>query len=168
MPEGVGIPEEAMVVVVPAAVVVSVVVAEADSDDEAEAEADGVGVGVALPPSVGIETVTPLAAQVSLTLEMTSASSSGEQAFFTQGVTAAKRESAFWQWHLKSSSWEQPSEVRGPMKQLSCNSCLVKALIRQLWSTYRALGNIRKLSSGNSGQSNEGGDSEGLHCARCE
>ena len=76
--------------------VAAVVVPAADEDAGAdEAETEAVGVALALPLSEGMETVMPLAAQVSLTLEMTSASSAGVQFFFTQGVTAAKRESAF-------------------------------------------------------------------------
>jgi hypothetical protein len=125
LPVGVGIAETELdetvvdsvsveVEVVLASVVASVVVSVT------VAEAEGVGVGVAL--ASGIATVTPFWAQVSVTLEMTSASSAGVHDFLTQGVTAAKRDSAFSQWHLKSSRFSQPSVVRGVMKHDSCDS----------------------------------------------
>jgi len=86
---------------------------------EYNSEVVAVGVGVAL--AAGMSTVTPFSAQVSLTFWMTSASSSGVQLSLTQGVTAAKRESAFLQWQPKSSRFSQPSLVRGVMKQVSCD-----------------------------------------------
>jgi hypothetical protein len=68
----------------------------------------------------GSATVTPLAAQRSETLEITSASSAGVQASLIQGVTAAKSDSAFWQWHAESSIFWQPSLVKGAKKQFNC------------------------------------------------
>lgn len=104
-------------------VTVSVVVslAEVSLAEALDSDADGVGVGVAL--ASGRATVTPFWAQVSWTLEITSASSAGVQAFLTQGVTAAKRDSAFLQWHAKSSRFSQPSVVNGVMKQFNWNAC---------------------------------------------
>jgi len=113
-PVGVGIIETEVEVSVAVEVLVASVVVAPALDA-------GVLDGAAVLLESGSETVTPLAAHVSLTLEMTSASSSGVQLSLTQGVTAAKRESAFWQWHLKSSRSAQPSEVKGPMKQFKAH-----------------------------------------------
>jgi hypothetical protein len=121
LPVGVGIIETELAVdvtVVEATVSVEVVLAGA-----LDSEADALAVGVALALSSGMEMVTPFWAQVSLTLEMTSASSAGVQAFWTQGVTEDKRVSAFLQWQAKSSRLEQPSLVNGAIKQLSYNIC---------------------------------------------
>ena len=119
LPVGVGKPEtelelDASVTVVDdTSVEVAVVVALASEL--------GVGVGVGVALSLGTATVTPFEAQVSSTLEMTSASSAGVQFSLTQGVTAAKSESAFLQWQAKSSRFSQPSVVRGVMKQFNCH-----------------------------------------------
>jgi hypothetical protein len=121
LPVGVGNIETELAVevtVVEATVSVEVVLAGA-LDSEVDALADELAVGVALALSSGMEMVTPFWAQVSLTLEMTSASSAGVQAFWTQGVTEDNRVSAFLQWQAKSSRLEQPSLVNGAMKQLS-------------------------------------------------
>jgi hypothetical protein len=74
----------------------------------------------------------------------------------------ARRLDPFWQWHLKSVIDEQPSVERGVMKQLSCG-VLVMTLVNDCASTYGARWDVVKLSRGNSGQSNDGGDSESLH-----
>lgn len=78
-----------------------------DSGASEEAGADEAGAEEA--PGWGTSMGTPALAQVDSTPEMTSACSSAEQAPWTQGVTLAKRESDFWQWHLKSVRSEQPS-----------------------------------------------------------
>jgi hypothetical protein len=89
-----------------------------DAMDDADATAE-----------LGTETDTPAALQVFVTPEITAAWSEDEQAFWTQGVTAEIRVSNFWQWHLKSVNWEQPSEPNGVRKHESC--------LRISWCTLR-------------------------------
>jgi hypothetical protein len=117
LPEGVGTAETEVesVVEVETEVLVSVVVASAPELDEPD------GAGVLLAPDSGTDTVMPFSAQVSSTLEMTSFCSASLQAFLTQGVTAAKSESAFLQWQAKSSRLAQPSLVKGLTKQLKAH-----------------------------------------------
>lgn len=78
---------------------------------------DGAAEGAALVSGMVMGTPTPL--HVSSTAWMVVAWSAGEQAPWTQGWTVARREAPFSQWHLKSVRDEQPSEVRGPTKQVS-------------------------------------------------
>lgn len=95
-----------------------------DTTDDADASADETADDTAEEAAVGVGTEmgTPADSQVLLTPEMTEAWSAALHAFWTQGVTEAKRESDFWQWHLKSVSSEQPSEPRAVRKHWSCRA----------------------------------------------
>lgn len=73
----------------------------------------------AAPEALGMAMGTPASWHVFSTAEMVEAWSEAEHAFWTQGCTVARRAVPFWQWHLKSVRAEQPSEPRGPMKQLN-------------------------------------------------
>lgn len=115
---------------------------------------------------LGTEMVTPAEAQVFSTPLMTSACSSAVQAFCTHGVTLERSASDFWQWHLKSVSSEQPSELNAVKKHWSCGG-LARGRRggsqRQVRFSYRTLGQVSKLGRGNTGQSDEEGRNEGLH-----
>lgn len=78
----------------------------------------------------------------------------------------ARRDAPFWQWHLKSVRAAQPSEERGPMKQVNCCR-LVTVRDESKLGTYGALRDVVQLSRGNRGQSNDGGDCESLHVDDC-
>jgi hypothetical protein len=78
--------------------------------------------------ALGISMGTPASWQVFSTAEMVEAWSEAEHAFWTQGCTVVRRVVPFWQWHLKSVRAEQPSDPRGPMKQLNYDM-LVRASI---------------------------------------
>jgi hypothetical protein len=70
-------------------------------------------------PAPGMTMGTPAAWQVLWTAAMAEAWSAAEHAPWTQGCTVERRLAPFWQWHLKSVRAEQPSVVRGPMKQFN-------------------------------------------------
>lgn len=72
-------------------------------------------------PAPGIWMGAPFSAQVFWTAAMVASLSLELHAPSTQGCTEERSWAPFWQWHLKSVRDEQPSLVRGPMKQLSCD-----------------------------------------------
>jgi hypothetical protein len=78
--------------------------------------------------AAGIWMGTPASWQVFSTAWMVVAWSAAEHAFSTQGFTVARRAVPFWQWHLKSVREEQPSDPRGPTKQVNYDT-LVRASI---------------------------------------
>jgi len=93
---------------------------EGAADDWAADDTGAVLLGAALETAElasGMVMGTPAAAQVELTAAMVFAWSSAEHAFFTQGVTDARRLSLFLQWQAKSDSDEQPSLDNGVRKQ---------------------------------------------------
>lgn len=75
----------------------------------------------------GISMGTPAAAQVDSTPEMVAAWSSAEQAFWTQGWTVANSSVPFLQWQAKSVKPEQPSVVRGVMKQFKAQDGMLSS-----------------------------------------
>ena len=119
--------------------------------------------GASVSLGFGTEMVTPAEAQVFSTPLMTSACSSAVQAPCTQGVTLARSASDFSQWHLKSVRSEQPSPVNAVRKHWSWKGVSKVVCEKKVQVTYGALGEVRKLSRGNTGQSDEKGGNEGLH-----
>lgn len=69
--------------------------------------------------ALGISMGTPASLQVFWTAAMVEARSVALHAPWTQGCTEERSWAPFWQWHLKSVRAEQPSLLRGPMKQLN-------------------------------------------------
>lgn len=92
----------------------------AEEAAEAAAEVAELATDEAAEEVSGISRGTPASWQVFSTAAMVVAWSSAEQAPWTQGWTVARSSVPFLQWQAKSVKVEQPSLVRGPMKQFNC------------------------------------------------
>jgi hypothetical protein len=124
--------------------------ATAEATDEAAEVVSGISMG------------TPAALQVVSTAEIVVAWSAAEHAFCTQGWTWARSSVPFLQWQAKSVKSVQPSLPRGVRKQVSY---FVSGWYEYSGNakTYSARRDVVELRRGDGGQSDERGNSEGLH-----